>query len=64
MENVHLTEVPAEDRDEVRRFTESHGSAHVLRVGNALGADATRALLAYRKEFGELPEYDYVWCAA
>ena len=61
MEDAALTDAPERDREEIERYIESHGGAIVLRVGDKIGSDAQAAMLAHRKQHGELPPFDHVW---
>ena len=61
MEDAALTDAPERDREEIERYIESHGGAIVLRVGDKIGSDAKAAMLAHRKQHGELPPFDHVW---
>lgn len=61
MQDVLLTDTPKCDHAEIQQYIDSHGGAIVLRVGGKLGSDAKVAMLAYRKEYGELPPHDFVW---
>lgn len=61
MEDLLLADAPERDRAEIGSYIESHGGAIVLRVGDKIGSDAKAAMLAYRKEHGELPPHDFAW---
>lgn len=60
-ERLPLAAAPECDHALIREYTRTHGCAVVLRVHGKVGSDARVAMLAYRKETGELPPYDFVW---
>lgn len=65
MEDVRFEDAPLSDRAAIINYTESHGGATVLRVGDKIGSDAQRAFIEHKKanDYAD-PPHDFVWIEA